>query len=497
MRSFASIARANRFASAAAITLALGGVPSFDAVAADAADAAAPSKTVQLLQKLLAFDTSNPPGNTKALAEFLKAQFEPLGVETDVIPTPGQAVHFIARVKGDGSKRPVLLAGHSDVVPVERQLWTVDPFAGVVKDGFVLGRGAMDFKGGLAVFARAIMMLVENKIPLARDVILLAEADEEAGNHGTEWLAANHWDKIDAEFALNEGGWILEGKNGEAQQINITTTEKLSLTLELTTHGTPTHSSRPPLDNAETAVGRLAKALAKLADHETAPHLNDQTRAYFRALSESGQEPLAGHLRTLVESNDPQALREAGEKSVELGAYPLLWHALMRNTISLTIIQGGIKNNVIPGMAQATINIRAIPGVKFEAIVEELRKVIDDSKVGISAPGYKSLDDARASFDGRTVAPPSSTGTDLYRALTGTGKRIWPKAEVVPAVFEAGTDASAWRKRGIPVYGIYPYPLDNETLLRMHGNDERVGVRSLDQGTGWVYETLVEVAGKK
>ena len=184
---------------------------------------AAPSRqsvdsTAALLAELIRIDTSNPPGNEAGVANLLAPKFKALGFEVDILPTPepGKA-HFVARLKGNGSKKPLLITAHSDVVGVEREKWTVDPFAGTIKDGYVFGRGAIDFKGGIAVFARAAMMLAERKVALDRDVIFLAEADEENGRYSTRWLADNHWAKIDAEFALNEGGWIIKGADGKVR----------------------------------------------------------------------------------------------------------------------------------------------------------------------------------------------------------------------------------------------------------------------------------------
>src|SRR5438105_2145209 len=175
--------------------------------------------TAKLLSELIHVNTSNPPGNEGRLAEVLASKFGGLGFQIEIVPTPAPGkAHFIARLKGDGSKRPVLLAAHADVVGVEREKWTVDPFAGVVNGGYVFGRGAIDFKGGMAVFARAVMQLAESKVPLARDVIFLAEADEEGAlSYSTSWLADNYWPKIDCEFALNEGGWIIKRPDGRVQ----------------------------------------------------------------------------------------------------------------------------------------------------------------------------------------------------------------------------------------------------------------------------------------
>ncbi|MGO1076489.1 M20/M25/M40 family metallo-hydrolase [Inquilinus sp. CA228] len=455
------------------------------------------SKTAALLQKLLQFKTVNPPGDTAAIARFLKQQFEPLGAKIDLVQAPRAdgPVHFVARLRGDGSKKPVLLAAHSDVVPVEPDRWSVDPFAGVIRDGYVLGRGAMDFKGGLAVFARAVMMLAENKVPLARDVILLSEGDEESGPHGARWLADQRWDLIEAEFALNEGGWIFRDGRGTARQVNITVRDKNTIVLRLTARGAPTHSAWPGLA-PHTAIGRLIIALARLVAREPQPMMTELTQGYFAALSRTTEPPLAGWFHTLATSPDAAAREAAGRRIVEEGAYPMLWHALMRNTLAITMLNGGIKENVIPGSAEAKLNIRLLPGQGLDEAMAYVREVIADDGIRIDAPAFASLDEARADLHVRTNRPASSTETALYRSLKAHAERIWPEAEVTPALFEAGTDATAWRLRGVPVYGVYPYPLDNETMVRMHGNDERIEIAALDQGTDWVYSVLVDVAGR-
>src|SRR6185503_1743299 len=174
-----------------------------------------------------------------AIAEHLAPKFKAIGFEVDVIqtPIPGKAV-LVARLKGDGSKRPLLLAAHADVVGVEREKWTVDPFAGLIRDGYVFGRGALDFKGGMAVFVRAAMMLAENKVPLARDVIFMAEADEEGAPLNTSWLARDHWASMDAEFVLNVGGWIIKRENGSVRYVSISTADKSVVSFTLTARGT-------------------------------------------------------------------------------------------------------------------------------------------------------------------------------------------------------------------------------------------------------------------
>lgn len=455
--------------------------------------------TARLLIEVLRVDTSNPPGNEGQLAELLAPKFKALGFEVDVIQTPqaGKA-HFIARLRGKNSTlKPILLAAHADVVGVEREKWTVDPFAGVVKDGYVMGRGAIDFKGGLAVFAEAAMLLAKNKVPLARDVIFLAEADEEGGQYNTRWLAEKHWDKIDCEFALNEGGWIIKNDDGRVRYVSISTADKMGVSLTLTARGTSTHSSMPRADNAIFTLGR---ALAKLADYDTKPQLIDSTREFFTALSKTSAEPMRSHFLNLVTSTDPAVIAAADREISK----DVLLHAIMRNTIAPVLMNAGFRGNVIPGSAEATINFRTIPGTDLNALIKEIETVINDSRVEVKiassrAMGGTTTPGAQAEAVARQMrnAKPSPTDTALYRSLTKNAKDVYPSAEVTAYLFQAGTDAGAWRTRGVPVYGIYPYPISAEDLSRMHGNDERVSIESLRTGTDFIYRTLLEVAGEK
>ncbi|WP_338700039.1 M20/M25/M40 family metallo-hydrolase [Bradyrhizobium sp. 26S5] len=454
-------------------------------------------RTVALLKKLISFDTSNGPGDTRALAEYLKSQFTPLGAEVDIFVAPnGKAAHFVARLRGDGSRKPVLLAAHADVVPVEREKWTVEPFAGVEKDGFIYGRGAMDFKGGLAVFARAVMRLAEEKTPLSRDVIFLAEADEEQGQYSTVWLAKNHWDKIDAEFALNEGGYVLQARDGTVRQINVTTAEKSSVTFALKATGPSGHSSRP-FPAGAMANDRLIAALAKLAVHDPLVKLVPATQAYFKALLPISSEQTAADIRQLLAAKDQGELDAAGKKLVaDNPKDSLLLHALLRDTMVITMIDAGIKPNVIPGDAKAVVNTRLLPGTTTDQMVEEIKRVIRDPGIEVSIVTALTQQDARDAYLMRSRIPASPVDTELYAALERNAKLTWKDAVLVPTMFEAGTDATAWRERGVPVYGIYPYPLDDDILGRMHGNDERIGVEAVKQGSEWIYNTLRDVAKK-
>lgn len=436
--------------------------------------------TAALLVELLRVNTTNPPGNEGGIANLLAPRFKSLGFDVDIIQTPDEGkAHFIARLRGNGTKRPVLIAAHADVVGVEREKWTVDPFAGVVKDGYVFGRGAIDFKGGMAVFARAAMMLAEQKVPLDRDVIFLAEADEENGKYSTGWLAGEAWDKIDCEFALNEGGWIMKRPDGRVRYVSISTADKIGVLVVLTAKGTSTHSSMPRPDNA---IFALSRALDRLSTYETGLTFIPSTRRFFQTLAKTSEPPMSGYFADVVGTDRVRARRADREISKD----PLL-HALMRTTFAPVLMNAGFRSNVIPGSAEATINARLIPGQKPDDVVREIQGVVRDSTVEVRLANMNAFM--------QNVAP-STENTDLYRALEKSARREF-SADVTPYLFQAGTDASTWRSRGIPVYGIYPYPIDADDLSRMHGNDERVSIKSLEQGTEMIYRTLVEVAGRR
>src|SRR4029079_6323277 len=345
--------------------------------------------------------------------------------------------------------------------------------------GRIYGRGAIDFKGGIAVFARAVMQLAENKVALARDVIFVVEADEEAAAYNTTWLAQTHWADLDCEFALNEGGWIMADDNGHVRYVSVSTADKSSIAVILTARGTSTHSSMPRPDNAILA---LAKALSKLANYETPVQLTASTRRFFTTLANTSIPPMSRYFHDLLGTDTAAAIRADREISKD----PLL-HAILRNTIAPVMLNGGFRSNVIPGSADATVNVRTIPGTDPNQIVRDFERIINDPAVTVrlSTPSA-----------GPSPVAASSEDTDLYRALEREARATFSGAEVTPYLFQAGTDAGAWRNRGVPVYGIYPYPITDDQLTRMHGNDENVSIESLRLGTELIFKTLVDVAGK-
>lgn len=452
--------------------------------------AAAEQETVELLKTLLRMDTVNPPGDTNAVAQHLKAVFDPLGIQNEIVVAPnGKAAHFIARLRGDGSKRPLLIAAHTDVVPVERDRWTVDPFGGEEKEGFIYGRGALDNKSAVAAFARAVIRLKQNRVRLRRDVIFLAEADEEQGQFNTSWLAREHWPKIDAEFVLNEGGSTVWDSNHKVSAVTVSYADKLTVNLKLTATGASGHSSRPlPIDT--TANGQLIAALARLTGYQTSVQLTDATRDYLQALAKQKPGPFADAVAKLLATKDPELLKAEARRLIELDETAWGLEGLLRNTFVVTMLDAGVKPNVIPGTAEAVLNARLLPGNTVDDFIAELTRVIANPRIKVEIISGRSEPDIATYYRNRSQLQPSSLDTKLFASIERAASRVWPGAAVMPTLLVASTDATPWRERGVPVYGIGPFPVDPVSLRRIHGDDERVEVRAVHEGAEFVYRIL-------
>src|SRR5215207_7275654 len=318
-------------------------------------------EVVDLLKQLIQTNTSNPPGNEQQIAELLQARLAPLGFETEIVPTPtpGKA-HFIARLRAaNPTAKPLLLAGHEDVVGVEPELWTVDPFAGLVRGDDIFGRGAMDFKGGLAAFTVAASRLARAKVALKRDIILLAEADEEGGNYGTGWLAKTAWPKIDAGVSLNEGGWVFEDGGGTPRLMGVTTIDKNSLSVTLTTRGNSTHSSRPLPDSA---LAHLTRALNRIERYEPAtPKLSKTQRGYLRAWARGFKGRSARQIRKLLAARTAKQRRRATRRLAR-GNYGELFNGLLRTIYVPTIVDGGFPQQRAAGRGRGDRQHSPAPG---------------------------------------------------------------------------------------------------------------------------------------
>ena len=436
--------------------------------------AAARAEAAQILGDLVRIDTSNPPGNETRAAEYVKDLLAKAGVEARIIESAPGRGSLVARLRGTGKKRPLLVMGHLDVVGVERDKWTVDPFAALVRDGYVYGRGASDDKGMDAANIEVFLLLKRLGVPLDRDVILLAEAGEEGTTqYGIDFLVANHWDAIDCEYALNEGG-AARVVDGRIAYMGVSTTEKVPRGLRLVASGSSGHGSTPRLDNA---VVHLAAAVAKVGAWLPPQRLNDTTRTYFERLatiSSPEEAALYTHL------DDPHVQQVLREKHIHESS-------MLRTSIPPTIIRGGFRENVIPADAEATLDVRALPDEDLTAFIAEMGRVIDDSEVRILP-----LEGGQA----RPVAPASRLDTEMFRALEAAQKRVFPAAITLPLLQTGATDSAQLRARGVQAYGV-SIPGTEDDSHRVHGNDERTSLEWLGRFVEYLYDAVAEVARTK
>jgi len=437
------------------------------------------AETVALLQALIRFDTTNPPGNERPLAQFLKDVFAKDGISsTLLLPTPSRAA-LIARLKGNGNKRPVILLAHMDVVGVEREKWSCDPFGGVVRDGFVYGRGAIDDKGMLAANVMAMFQLKRTVLDagrqLERDIVFVATSDEESGGaHGMRWLVENHPEHLDAEFSINEGGRtrIIEGGK---RYLAIQTSEKISHQVKVTARGPAGHAAIPLTDNA---VFQLGRALAKLDVYREPVTLNSTTSRFFGELAKVWPvKEVAQAMREIVSSDSAES-----ERGAKILAQIPVFNAVMRNGISPVGLSGGVAGNVIPAEVSATLNVRTIPGHKIEDVVDRIRAVVASDSVTVEIASHGE------------EAQGSDPDSAMFTAIATAAKALDPDIAVVPYLSTGGTDSAHLRRLGINAYGILPFPMEQSDEERMHGHDERVPVKSLHFGAQLIYESVLRVA---
>lgn len=448
------------------------------------------TETLEHFTNLLRIDTSNPPGNETKAVEYLKQVLDREGIPNEVIALePGRA-NLVARLKGNGSKRPIIVMGHTDVVGVQREKWSVDPFAAIRKDGFIYGRGTTDDKDNVVSSLMTLLLLKRQNIPLARDVIFIAEAGEEGSSFvGIGHLVEKAWDKIDAEYCLAEGGSIA-ARDGRVRYVEVTTTEKVGRGARLIARGTAGHGSRPRPDNA---IVRLANAVAKIAAWEPPILLNDTTRAYFERLASVTDDPAAKARYNDMLNKDKQV------ESVRYFAQYELGHAsIARTSISPTILQGGFRSNVIPSEATATLDVRAVPEEDMPAFYEMMRKVIGDPNVEVLAGNAPAGGAGGRRIQARPVPPPSRMDTEMFQVLERVTKRMFPGAITIPGMLTGATDMAQLRAKGVGCYGIGPVvDVSEGGLGGAHADDERIRETSLYQFVEFAYNAVVEIARAK
>lgn len=436
------------------------------------------AETIEHYTALLRIDTSNPPGNEARAAEYLKAVLARDGISSKLLALDPARANLVARLKGNGSKQPLLLMGHTDVVGVQRAKWSVDPFAAVRKGGYVYGRGAQDDKDNLTAALMVTLLLKRLRVPLDRDVIFLAEAGEEGTmSLGIDFLVERHWDEIRAEYALAEGGAVVS-EGGETKYVSITTTEKVPRRIRLVAHGTAGHGSRPTPDNA---VVRLATAVARIGAWQPPVRLNETTRAYFERLAAISPPERAARYKGILDPNS-QAEIDRYFFQYEPGHYSIL-----RTSITPTMIQAGFRVNVIPSEAEARLDVRALPDEDYDRLCEELRRKIDDRQVEV-------IPEPRGS---RPAAQPSRMDSEMFRALERAHRRLYPHAVTIPGMLTGATDMAQLRARGVQAYGIGPDAESDDGLSGAHSDDERLSEKALHRLVEFLWYAVRDVASSK
>jgi acetylornithine deacetylase/succinyl-diaminopimelate desuccinylase-like protein len=430
-----------------------------------------------LLSQYIAINTTNPPGNELKAAVWLQAVLAREGIEAQVFePQPGKA-NLYARLKGDGTARPFILLNHMDVVLASPEYWTVDPFGGVVRDGYVWGRGALDMKGEAITQLMTLLTLKRARIPLKRDLIFLATADEEIGGGvGAGWFVEHHPELLQgAEFLINEGGTIRADASGRIEYYGVGTTEKSPFWLDVTTHGTAGHGSRPTADNP---VHRLVRALNRIAAYQTPLIVTPAVERYLRDLSTLETDPA----RRAWLGDVRAALRDTAAVRALTG--DLTYNALLRNTISITGLHGSDKTNVIPPVASAALDVRLLPGQDPQVFLADLLRVVGDSGVAITKQGPN------------WPATESSSETELFRAIVAAARDRTANAVVTTTPLAGFTDSHYFRRLGIVSYGVSPFPLNQAESRGVHGNDERVSLDGLTFGVHFVYDVVARIVAR-
>jgi acetylornithine deacetylase/succinyl-diaminopimelate desuccinylase-like protein len=429
-------------------------------------------ETEQRMAEYFRINTSNPPGNELATARWLKDVLAKEGIEAMILDTaalgPGRA-NLYARLKGKGTSKAIALVHHMDVVPASPSYWSVDPFSGTTKDGFLYGRGALDMKGTGIIHLMTMIAIKRSGMPLERDLVFIANADEELGSTGARVFTREHADLLrDVEYVLTEGAGN-PSKGGSLQYWGVGVGEKRTFWQKLTVNGTPGHGSRPTAGNP---VPRLIAALNRLAMYETPLHLTPAVERFFKAQSVN----FVGQYRQWLE-NPRAALADTAARAWLTSDIDR--NALLRNTISLTVLTGSNKTNVIPPVATAEVDIRLLPDQNGDSVLAELKRVVADTAVQWSP-----------------VATPASPldnpiDTELVAAITRAARERNATVPVVPLTSTGGTDRPRYRALGIVTYGFSPFVVDVEDSRRgVHGNDERIATAQIPFGLRFMYDVV-------
>jgi acetylornithine deacetylase/succinyl-diaminopimelate desuccinylase-like protein len=474
----AALATAASFPLAAQVPAARPGIPGNPVSPPQAGDTSAIAKEARgWLVDLIKINTSNPPGNEQIATMYIAGVLAKDGIKAEILDmAPGRSA-VVARLRSAAMANPakaLLLVAHMDTVPVEKGRWSVDPFGAVIKDGYLYGRGAIDDKGMLAANLAAFISLKRSMARLNRDVIFLATDDEEGGGDASiRMLIAKHWDKFAAGFAINEGGNVFV-KNGKVQYAGVQADEKVAFNIAVIARGTSGHASQPTKDNPVTHV---AAAVGKIGNYSAPVRFTSIVRRYFEGLAALEDDEIGKWMRSM-ETPD----RGEHAQRVISDASPL-WNAMLRDTIAPTVLTAGVANNVIPAEARANLNVRLLPGDSINAVVNDLNKLVNDPQVKLEVQPNPGL-----------AAPSSSLESEFYGVISKVVSQEFGGAPALPFQSTWLTDSAQLRLHQVQALGLVPFPLAQEDLRRMHGDDERIPLAAFDKGVEVLSKIVTDFA---
>ena len=436
-------------------------------------------EVTNLLSDLIRINTTNPPGNETEAAKYLAETLEKEGLKCEILESAPGRGNVITRIRGTGEKPSLLLLSHLDVVPANPKEWSVNPFGGVVKDGFVWGRGAMDMKSMTAMEVMVMKLLKRNNVQLKGDVILAAVADEEKGGRaGAGWLVHNHLEKVRADYVINEGGGLAIPINGK-NVYTIQTAEKGIVWFKIKAKGRPGHGSVPTA--ADNAILRMNKVIEKIGNHRSKITLTPTVKQFLEEVAKENK--LAQQALSVLLQNPAMADQILDMLAQRDRTMAEEIRATLRMTIAPTIVHGGVKENIIPSECEAVFDCRILPGQKPADALNEIKGLLKD------------VDMEKLEFEVIESSEPSESPVDtpLYGQIVNTIREFEPDCGVAPILLTGGTDSRYFRGVGSVCYGFQPMRADlpyGEMLRMVHGVDERISIKNLVFGTSVLYDIV-------
>ncbi len=432
------------------------------------------------LSDLVRINSVNPPGNEAVVAKYISAIFQKEGISNELLEmAPGRSI-VVARLQAGplpDPTRALLLVAHQDTVGVDASKWTVDPFSATVRDGYLWGRGAIDDKAMLAANIATMVELKRSGARLSRDVLFLATDDEEQGGAASIKVAIQkYWDKIACAYALNEGGRVIV-KDGKVQYVGVQASEKVAYNVAVIASGQSGHGSLPRPDNA---VVHLAAAVAKLGAYQVPAQPSTITLRYFEQLAKIEDDENAKWMRALEQPERADlAVKHLGEQSP-------MWNSMLRDTIAPTMLQAGVRVNVVPSEATANLNIRLLPGHSIEELMSQFTKIVNDPQIRFQlAP------------DSGENAPPSELTSPLFQTIERLTPQEFPGAITVPLLGTGATDSASLRLHKVQAYGLEPFPMVEDDSSRVHADNERIPVDGFHKGVVFLYHVVSDFASTK